>query len=165
MLGAEHEMNMIAFTARGLASVGATLGASMLGGLCNLSATFNGGAPGQVEALWDELTAQRDLGAAVAARLDRGESLPGFNHLAYPAGDPRALMLLKTAGAIQRLPPIAAQVERLTGWKPAIDFGFVALRRALGAPRDAAQTLQMAGRCVGIIARARYVGPSLAPKH
>lgn len=179
VLAAEHEMNMIAFTARGLASVGATLGASLLGGLCNLTSTFDGGASSQVEALWDELTAQRDLAGAVAARLDRGDSLSGFNHLAYPAGDPRASMLLKTAGALQRLPPIAAQVERLTGWKPAIDFGLVALRRALGAPREAALALQIAGRCIGIIghvleqrrsgqrivARARYVGPRAAPKH
>lgn len=35
----------------------------------------------QVESMWDELVAQRDLESAIAARLERGEPLPGFNHL------------------------------------------------------------------------------------
>ncbi len=173
VLTADHEMNMVVFTARGLASVGATIGASMLGSMCNLTATFNGGACAQVEALWDDVVRQPDLQAALAARLDRGDNLPGFNHLSYPAGDPRAAALLALCDTLAPLPPIAQAVERLTGWKPAVDFGLVALRRALGAPREAALALQLGGRCVGIIAhvleqrrsgqriiaRASYVGP------
>lgn len=173
VLVAEHEMNMVAFTARGLASVGASLGSALLGAMCNLTATFSGGAPEQVEALWDEVLAQPRLRPALAARLDRGDGLPGFNHLSYPAGDPRATRLLALAKALAPLPPIASEADKLMGAKPALDFGLVALRRALGAPRDAALAILMAGRCVGviahileqrrsgqrIIARARYVGP------
>lgn len=173
VLVADHEMNMVSFTARSLASAGATLGAAMLGAMCTLTATFNGGACPQVEALWDALLAQPDLGAALAQRLDRGDSLPGFNHLSYPAGDPRAQRLLALAERFGKQPPIAIEVERLTGWKPSADFGLVALRRALGAPPEAALALQMGGRCVGVIAhileqrrsgqriltRARYIGP------
>lgn len=173
VLVAEHEMNMVAFTARGLASVGDSLGSALLGAMCNLTATFSGGAPEQVEALWDELLAQPKLRPALAARLDRGDGLPGFNHLSYPAGDPRATRLLALAKGLAPLPAIAIEAEKLMGAKPALDFGLVALRRALGAPRDAALAILMAGRCVGvvahileqrrsgqrIIARARYVGP------
>jgi len=64
-------------------------------------------------------------------------------------------------------------VARLTGWKPTIAYGFVALRRAIKAPPGTALALQMAGRCTGVIAhileqrrsgqrvmpRARYMGP------
>lgn len=173
VLVADHEMNMVAFTARGLASVGASLGAALLGALCTLTATFNGGACPQVEALWDRLLAQPDLRTALAQHLDRGDSLPGFNHLSYPAGDPRAQHLLALAERFGPQPAVAREVERLTGWKPSVDFGLVALRRAIGAPPEAALALQMGGRCVGviahileqrrsgqrIIARARYIGP------
>lgn len=173
VLAADHELNMVGFIARSLTSAGATLGVSLLGAMCTLSAHFNGGSPQQAEALWDELSEAPDLDAAIRQRLAQGGVLPGFNHLAYPAGDPRATRLLALSQQQARLPPLAERVEALTGWKPAIDWGLVALRRALGAPADAAQSLQMAGRCVGVIAhvleqrrsgerimpRARYVGP------
>jgi citrate synthase len=173
VLAADHELNMIGFVARGLSSVGSSMGAALLAAMCSLSASFNGGSTQQVEALWDELVHQRDLRAAVTERLNLGGGLPGFNHLAYPAGDPRAAHLLSLAQALAALPPIASAVESLTGWKPSIDFAFVALRRAIGAPVGAALSLQIAGRCVGvighileqrrsgqrIITRARYVGP------
>ncbi len=179
VLVADHEMNMVGFTARCLASVEASIGAALLAAMCNLTATFNGGACAQVEALWDELAASSDLEAALRRRLDRGEGLPGFNHLSYPAGDPRARRLLEECAA---LAPCAAQllaqkvvpcVARLTGWKPSLDFGLVALRRTLGAPEHAALSLLMGGRSIGVLAhileqkrsgqrlwvRARYVGP------
>ena len=173
VLSAEHEMNLIALTARELASVGASLGAALLGSLSYLGAAFNGGDAVRVEALWDEVMAQPDVDAALGARLDRGETLAGFDHLYYPAGDPRAAALMALCEQLGAAPPIAAAVERLTGWKPSLDFGLVALRRALGAPRDGATTLLMAPRCAGFIAhaleqrrsgermwvRARYVGP------
>jgi len=176
VLCADHQMNWVSFSARGLASVGAGLGAALLGALCNLPAQFNGGSCAQVEALWDELLAAPHLETALRARLDRGEALPGFNHYDYPAGDPRATLLLKLAAQHakeKKLPPIARLAERLTGAKPALDFGLVALRRALAAPPEAAAALLMAGRCVGIlahvleqrrsgerlVARSRYVGP------
>jgi citrate synthase len=179
VLVADHEMNMLSFTARCLASVDASLGAAILAAMCNLTATFNGGACAQVEALWDELAGAADLDAALMRRLDRGEGLPGFNHMSYPGGDPRARMLLaecaKIAGtkASDLTEKLAPAVERLTGWKPSIDFALVSLRRALGAPADAALCLQMAGRGIGVLAhileqrrsgqrfwvKARYTGP------
>ncbi len=182
VLVADHEMNMVSFSARCLASVNASLGSALLAAMCNLTATFNGGSCAQVEALWDELAAAPDLDAALIRRLDRGEGLPGFNHLAYPAGDPRARMLLLecaklamtgTKGSLSLGQNLAPAVERLTGWKPSIDFALVSLRRALGAPPDAALSLQMAGRGIGVLAHileqrrsgqrlwatARYTGP------
>ena len=173
VLSAEHELNLIALTARQLSSVGASLGAALTGALSYLGAAFNGGDSTRVEALWDEVMAQPDQEAAVCARLDRGETLPGFDHLYYPAGDPRAVALLALVEQWGAPVPMVAAVERMTGWKPSIDFGLVALRRALGAPREASTLLLMAPRCVGFIAhaleqrrsgermwvRSRYIGP------
>jgi citrate synthase len=121
--------------------------------------------------------AAADLESAVAARLAQGDGLPGFNHLAYPRGDPRATHLLALAAGFAPPPALVPVVQRLTGWAPSIDFALVALRRALGAPVGSALALQMAGRCVGVIAhaleqrrsgqriivRARYVGPDPGP--
>lgn len=183
VLVADHEMNMVSFSARCLTSVDASLGAALLAAMCNIGATFNGGACAQVEALWDELAGAPNLEAALMRRLDRGEGLPGFNHLSYPAGDPRARMLLAECASIEAAQrglseaglaqQIVPAVERLTGWKPSIDFALVSLRRALGAPSDAALCLQMAGRSIGVLGHileqrrsgqrlwvtARYVGP------
>jgi citrate synthase len=173
VLAADHEMNMVAFIGRALASVGSDMGSALLAAMCTLNANFVGGASVQVEQLWDDLATARDLNGALAARLDQGQGLPGFNHIAYPAGDPRAALLLRLCAQIAPQPPIARAVKQLTGWDPAIDFAFVALRRALGAPKGAALALQLGGRCVGVIAhvleqrrsgqrimtRARYVGP------
>lgn len=173
VLAADHEMNLIALASRQLASVGSTLGASLMGALCYVGAAFNGGDCARVEALWDEVMAQPDEAAGLGARLDRGESLPGFDHLYYPAGDPRAVALLALVEQWGARVPMVAAVERMTGWKPSLDFGLVALRRALGAPREASTVLLMAPRCAGFIAnaleqkrsgermwvRSRYVGP------
>lgn len=173
VLAADHELNLVAFVGRALVSAEAPAPAALLGAMCTLGARFNGGATAQVEAMWDVLASEPDLSAAVAARVDRGESLAGFNHLAYPRGDPRAARLLELAAAFAPAPALVPVVQRLAGWAPSIDFALVALRRALGAPRGAALALQMAGRCVGVLAhvleqqrsgqrilvRARYVGP------
>ena len=173
VLTADHELNMIAFLARALASAGTPMGAALLAAMCSVQASLNGGDTAQVELLWDELLDVRDPKRVLANRLTEAGGLPGFNHLAYPNGDPRATMLIETATALSAMPNINGDVAALTGWKPTIAFGLVALRRALGAPRGAALTLQMAGRCAGVIAhileqrrsgqrimpRARYVGP------
>lgn len=173
VLAADHELNLVAFVGRALVSADAPFSAALLGAMCAVGARFNGGATARVEELWDALAAEPDLSAAVAMRLARGEGLAGFNHLAYPRGDPRAARLLGLAEAFAPKPELVAVVQRLAGWGPSIDFALVALRRALGAPRGAALALQLAGRCVGvlghvleqrrsgqrIIVRARYVGP------
>jgi citrate synthase len=54
--------------------------------------------------------------------------------------------------------PLAAalrdEAERLTGLGPSLDFGLVAIRRALRLPRGAAFALFAVGRAVGWIAHA-----------
>jgi len=134
--------------------------------------------------MFDE--AIRDGEAAVAARLQRGERLPGIGQFLYPNGDPRftALMAALDAQAIDNpardtARALAAAALNLTDMAPSIDFGLVAMQRALELPPIAPLAIFAIGRCVGWIAhaqeqyenpdlirpRARYVGENPQPAH
>jgi citrate synthase len=175
VLVADYVVNPMALTARMLVSVHGPLGPGLLAALCYAKCNFNGGEVDHVESLWDELLAQTDPVHALRARLNRGEALPGFEHQYFPGGDPRGALLVKIASAMGS--PAGQWVKligELTDRKPAMVFGLVALRRALGAPRDAATVLMYAGKSVGLLAhmaeqrqqgqrawiRSRYVGPA-----
>ncbi|HKO94230.1 MAG TPA: citrate/2-methylcitrate synthase, partial [Polyangiaceae bacterium] len=125
-------------------------------------------------ALLDEAGDPTEL---LVARLRRGETVPGFGHPLYPEGDPRAARLLelcpKNASRARSL-ALAQAAERVLGERPVLDFGLVALARALGLPPEAPFVLFAVGRTAGWIAhcieqypssqlirpRAEYVGPA-----
>jgi citrate synthase len=185
VLCADHELNASAFTARCAASTAATPYAALIAALAALTGPRHGGATRKVEDLLDLPALQRDPAEAVAERLRLGEPLPGFGHALYPEGDPRAAALLACAdaqpgnkgrgadAALKRAHVVAAAARRLTGVRPNLDFGLVALCRRLGLPRGAPLAIFLVGRTVGWIAhaleqyasdriirpRARYVGP------
>ena len=176
VLCADHELNVSAFTARCVASAGATPYHVVNAGLCALQGGRHGGHTSRVEALFAE--AEREgASAAISARLRRGEAIPGFGHRLYPAGDPRGRALCE-AVLSRRADPVAvaliASAGDAVGLQPTIDFGLVALRRT-GLPAHAALTLFALGRTIGWVGhaieqapgelirpRARYVGPEPA---
>jgi len=104
---------------------------------------------------------------AVAARLARGEKLPGIGHPLYPDGDPRAVSILYALSLTR------PQARRLVGYRPNVDFALGAAVASLGLPAGTARSLFVVGRTVGWIAhaieqydsgvlirpRARYTGP------
>jgi citrate synthase len=111
----------------------------------------------------------------IAERLRRGQAVPGFGHVLYPDGDPRAprLVELCPAGAEKtRALAFAEAALELLGQRPTLDFGLVALARALRLPQNAPFVLFAIGRSAGWIAhvieqyalpepirpRAEYVG-------
>lgn len=153
VLSADHELNASSFTARCIASTGASLRAGIVGGLAALTGGRHGGTTARVEALWDERERGGDAGATLRERLARGEDLPGFGHHLYPGGDPRAIAML---GRI--LPQRAAwqsfidQAFGLVGQRPSLDFALVAVRRHLGLPVGAAFGLFALGRSIGWLA-------------
>lgn len=173
VLCADHELNASSFTARCVASTGASLRASVVAGLAALTGGLHGGTTARVEALWDEL-GEAPPASKLRERLARGENLPGFGHHLYPAGDVRA------AGLLARILPHHPQWQAiiddafaLVGQRPSIDFALVALRRHLRLPPGAAFGMFALGRSIGWIAhaleqradaelirpRAAYVGP------
>ncbi|AWN49664.1 excisionase [Methylobacterium terrae] len=167
VLCADHELNASGFTARCVASAGASLRAAVVAGLAALSGSRHGGMTDRVEALWDALD-PADPGPSLRRQLAGREGLPGFGHPLYPAGDPRAAALLAPLLAEDPgLRAVVAAAEELTGARPALDLALVALRRHLGLPRGAAFGLFALGRSVGWIAQAleqRRTGGLIRPR-
>ena len=175
ILCADHELNVSAFTARCIASAGSNPYAVVTGGLAAIEGNKHGGMTARVETMLDELSRSRDVRAAMADRMRRGEAIFGFGHRLYPNGDPRARLLLALLG--ERLPKLIADVaaagEELLRDQPTIDFALVALARALRLPADVPLILFALGRTIGWVGqaieqyardeiirpRARYTGP------
>ena len=175
ILCADHELNASSFTARCVASTGASLRAAVIGGLAALTGPRHGGMTARVEAFWDEIGDDAKSSDRLRQRLARGDKLPGFGHHLYPAGDVRAADLLQVVlpqrPSWQRLIALASD---LTGQHPSLDVALVAVRRHLRLPVGSAFGLFALGRTVGWIAhaleqrnnddvirpRAAYVGPA-----
>jgi citrate synthase len=154
---ADHELNVSTFTARCVASAGASPYNVAIAGLAALEGTKHGGTTARVDAAWDALRQTGDLRAALAERLRRGEVIEGFGHPLYRGGDPRASLLLamlpkgKTATFAREL---TAAAKAVIGEAPTVDFALVALARALGLPTGSALTLFAIGRTIGWIGHA-----------
>lgn len=177
ILCADHELNISSFTARCVASAGATPYAAVVAALAALQGYKHGGVGERVAAFLDAAAA--DPQRAVRDTLRRGESVPGFGHHLYPAGDPRGKLLLDLAHAARPAAPILAVADAVveitasaTQLAPNLDFGLVTLARALALPAHAPFTLFALGRTAGWIGhmleqyalnqlirpRSRYVG-------
>jgi len=179
VLSADHEFNASTFAARVVASTGANLHGSVIGGLAAINGPRHGGLTRRVTTLFDSLKAEPDLEATLRQRLAEGHDLPGFGHPLYPDGDVRAATLLEMLRETVANAPEAAFARRvaeagehLTGRKPNLDFATVTIERVLGLPQDSALAMFLLGRTVGWIAhaieqsdgslirpRARYTGP------
>ncbi len=179
VLCADHELNASTFAARVAASAGADLYACVAAAIATLSGPKHGGACDRVEALIAETESPGNAARIVRERTRRGESVPGFGHLLYTAGDPRTPPLLEAAQAIAPGSEVVKTIRALNRAMhdagrepPTLDLGLVALAGALGLPRGSAVALFAIGRTAGWIAhvleqrsadfllrpRARYVG-------
>lgn len=179
ILCADHELNVSSFTARCVASAGASPYEVVIAGLAALQGVKHGRNTEQVEAFLREVETPDQARQVIARRLKRGEAIPGFRHPIYPKGDPRGLPLLDwTAELFPEAPAVAlarevtGQVFELLGEYPNIDFSLVILAKALNLPPDGPLALFALGRAIGWIGhaieqyqvdrmirpRARYVG-------
>jgi citrate synthase len=178
VVSADHELNPSSFAARVTASTGADLYACALAALAALSGPEHGGACERVEALVAEIGTPARVAVVLEERTRRGDALPGFGHPLYPAGDPRATVLLAAADAKRRgartLLALVTRMQHARRERPNIDLGLVATALSLGLPPRAAGAIFAVGRAAGWIAhaleqreagfvlrpRARYIGPS-----
>jgi citrate synthase len=161
VLSADHELNVSTFAARVAASSGAALAASLVAALAALSGPLHGAATARVEAFADEVARPERATDAVAARLARGEAVPGFGHPLYPDGDPRGARLLELACRLPRKPKLVRILVAATSAmsvvaheRPTIDVGLAALAAALALPRGSALAIFACGRLAGWIAHA-----------
>jgi citrate synthase len=179
VLCADMMTNLMGLSSRMMASVQGSLAACLLASMGYGFVRLSGGEFEAVESLIDEVEATGTLASVAASYRARGEALPGFNHYLFVRGDPRAAALLQLAaslgwGSADWLPaaPDGSPMH------PTLDFGVVALRRALKAPRHAALAITHMARSAGTLAQAleqrqygrrmwvqsRYVGASPTPK-
>lgn len=177
VLLADHELNASTFTARCAASTGVSLYDAVIAGLVALKGPRHGGVGPQASRLLDELLAG-DAAALIRERVALGERFPGFGHMVYRDGDPRAVSLfaaLKKIGVDARLTTeIPERIQEATGAFPNCDYALAVMRRALGMPQGCETTIFAMARTAGWIAhaseqlesrklirpRARYVGPA-----
>jgi citrate synthase len=185
ILCADHELNVSAFTARAVASAGATPYAVVTAALSALSGVRHGGAGLRVEAMLASMRRSPDLARAIAARFERGERLEGFGHPLYPSGDPRAVALFDllranygSAAELRFVGNFARVAEEATHERPNVDFALASVARVLRLPAGAPIVLFGVGRTIGWIGhaleqyatghlirpRARYVGLHAGPR-
>jgi citrate synthase len=179
ILCADHELNVSAFTARCVASAAASPYDVVAAGLAALKGARHGGESARVEALFQEAAGSRGPRDAIAERMRRGETVPGFGHRLYPRGDPRGAALVALAEeaaaggrAMTLVRALVAAGAELVGEPPTLDFGLAVLARALRLPEGSPLALFALGRTLGWIGhaleqyadgrlirpRARYVG-------
>ena len=158
---ADHELNVSAFTARTIASAQASPYAAISGGMAALRGRLHGGMTERVEAFLEEVGGPRRAHTAIARRLKRGESIPGFGHPLYPEGDPRGRELLRMAtavyphsAAVQLALEIETAVTDSVGLLPTLDMGLATVAQAAQFPPGAALTLFALGRTAGWIGHA-----------
>lgn len=174
VLLAEHELNPSTFAARVASSAGSTLGASLVAALATLTGSRHGRASDALEALLARVGSTRNLGRSLRALWDAGEDAPCFGHPAYPAGDPRATVLLELASELAPRDPVVRLLDALCRAMeeqgrppPNVDAGLVAARAALGLPAGAAPVLFALARSAGWVAHAleqREEGATLRPR-
>lgn len=176
VLTADHELAASTYAVRVATSTGASPWRAVTAGLACLDGPRHGGMTERVAAMLDAIQAPDAAEAVLAARLRRGESIPGFGHPLYPGIDPRARLLLTLAADGDhdgRHAAVIAAARRLIGREPNLDFGLVAACRAANLPAEAPLLLFAIGRSVGWVAhvieqarsdqlirpRTRYAGP------
>lgn len=151
VLLSDHELNPSTFAVRICASTGASLPAALLAGACTLSGPLHGGVDRRariaLEAGPGAIRNHPDL-------LGRSAYEYGYGHPLYPAGDPRAEVLLEGIGAtrpwVRRVRRIAAEVEA----EPTVDAALAALARTHDLPDGTPMTLFLVSRTTGWAAHA-----------
>jgi len=136
VLCSDHELNVSTFTARCAASAGASPYDIVSAAMATLKGYKHGGAAERVLALVEETDSPKHARSLVANRLRHGQGMPGFGHPLYPAGDPRAELLIRLAeasgneSALRPFRHLFKAGAELLRDAPNLDAGLAAVTRA-----------------------------------
>jgi len=168
VLLADHELAASTLAARAAASVRADPYAVVETGMGAISGALHGGASLGAETLLAAASSPEDVPRVVSELLRRGEKVPGFGHLIYRVGDPRAVLLFDLVRrAAPKSRPLAvaeavlAEVRRKSLPEPNIDLAIATLVRVAGMIRGSGEAIFAVARTSGWIAHAleAYTGP------
>ena len=174
MVLADHELATSTLAARVAASTRADPYQVVLAGMAAVSGPLHGSASARVGRL---LRAAGEAGgpeAAIAAELRELGAVAGFGQGQYPAGDPRAPLLLAAARAaagptgegaevLERAAAVEGAVARRAAIAPNVDFGLATLVAAAGLSLEVGEALFALARTAGWVAHGleEYAAPPL----
>jgi citrate synthase len=173
ILLADHELAASTLAARAAASVRADPYAVVATGLGAIGGALHGGASLGTESLLAAADGPADVPRVVGELLRRGEKIPGFGHLVYRGGDPRAVVLLDLvrraapkSGQLAVAEAVLAEARRKSLPEPNIDFALATMVRVAGMIRGAGEATFAIARTAGWIAHAleAYTGTQIRPR-
>jgi citrate synthase len=161
VLLADHELAASTLAARVAASVRADPYAVVGTGLGAMSGALHGGASLGAETLIAAASGPDDVPRVVTELLRRGEKVPGFGHLVYRGGDPRAGVLLDLvrraapkSGQLAVAEAVLAEVRQKSLPAPNMDLALATLAQVAGMVRGAGEAIFAVARTAGWIAHA-----------
>ena len=161
VLLADHELAASTLAARVAASVRADPYAVVATGLGAVGGALHGGASLAAETMLGLAAEPADAPRVVGDLLRRGQRIMGFGHFAYPAGDPRSVLLMRVleeyAPASPRLAvarAVLAEARRRALPEPNVDFTLAALTSVAGLVPGAGEAIFAVARAAGWIAHA-----------
>jgi citrate synthase len=161
VLSADHELNPTTFAARVAASTGADLHSCVGAALGAHFGSLVGSMPDKIEEMFAAPVDEKAIMATIKRLSEAARNPPGFNHTAYPKGDPRAALMLSTAQEVaikaaredvRRMRAVIDASHAQFGTVPSIELGLVVLARGLGLPNRGAGGLFALGRSAGWVA-------------
>jgi citrate synthase len=152
----DHGLTASTVAARVAASTRAGVHDCLCAAYAAMAGPLHGAAPIAARALLDDPGSAPD---AVAEALRRHGHIPGFGHFRYPAGDPRAELVLDTVWRRRgtsrlrlRVEALADVVSRHSGARPNIDLASAAALSALRLPAAAGAVVFQVARSFGVTA-------------
>jgi citrate synthase len=127
VLTVDHGFNASTFTARVIASTGASVAAAVAGALGSLSGPLHGGAPSRALDALDAIGTPERTDAWVREQVAGGHVVMGFGHAVYRTEDPRGRLLKEIARSLG-----GGQVA----FAEQVEAGVVAALRELKPGRD-----------------------------
>ena len=155
----DHGLTASTVAARVAASTRAGLHDCLSAAYAAMAGPLHGAAPVAAHAPARRGRRHHGLDALVARSLREHGGVPGFGHFLYPAGDPRADVVLDalwrrrgTTRLRRRVEALAALVAERTGQLPNIDLASAAVLHALGLPAESGEVVFQMARSVGVAA-------------
>lgn len=159
VLVADHELNIATFTARCVASAGASIYQAVMAGLAALQGYKHlYGQVSEARAFFGEVLYESDPGPVVRRYLRQRGVVPGFHNpyrRLYAGNDPRVAAMVGLLADSQHYPLLTETLrvaEAATGEHPRVDFALAVFEPLLELPKDSIFSLIALGRTAGMIA-------------